>query len=342
MIFFLMEYFRAFVKHFKEQKIQQIIYSTLLIIFFGSGVFYWLESGVNEGIHHYGDALWWILVTMTTVGYGDLYPVTTGGRIIAVFVMLAGIGLLTVIIGVFASAIQTINLRKEMGKLITSFKDHIIICGWSEKAVHIIRELHSEKVVGDNPVVLVADLETNPFENDNLVHFVRGRIDSDDVLKRARVDRARSAIVLNEDGEDATTVLACLTIRKLNPDIYIVAEVSKSENRSHFETARVNEIIVNSEINSRLLLRSALHCGIAQVIEELTTATHGNEIYKMEIKEKWVGQKFGEMYMQFYNNYDAILLGLIRSGEVITNPDREMVLKSRDELVYIANKPITV
>lgn len=340
MIYFLREYVVEFYRHFKKNEMRRIFFATFMVIFAGSGGFYWFELGVNKGINHYGDALWWIIVTMTTVGYGDLYPITFGGRLIATLVMLAGIGLLAVVIGVFASAIQSINLRKEMGKLVTSFNDHIIICGWSEKAVQIIQELHSTKVQGKHPIVLVADQESNPVDEDNQVHFVRGRIDSDEVLKKARVERAKSVIVLNEDGEDATTVLACLTVRKLNPDIYIVVEVSKAENRCHFDAAKVNEVIVNSEINSRLLLRSALHSGIAQIVEELTTVAHGNEIYKSILADQSVGRTFRDLYLNFYDQNDAILLGIIREGKVMTNPGRDLVLRSGDELIYVAEQAI--
>lgn len=340
MIYFLKEYVQEFFKHFKKNDMRRIFFATFFVIFAGSAGFYWFEVGINEGLNHYGDALWWILVTMTTVGYGDLYPITIGGRLIATLVMLAGIGLLAVVIGVFASAIQSINLRKEMGKLVTSFNDHIIICGWSEKAVQIIQELHSSKVQGKYPIVVVADQDSNPVGDDNLVHFVRGRIDSDEVLKKARVERAKSVIVLNEDGEDATTVLACLTVRKMNPDVYIVVEVSKAENRCHFEAAMVNEIIVNSEINSRLLLRSALHSGIAQVVEELTTVAHGNEIYKLTLADQYVGRTFRDLYLEFYDQNNAILLGIVREGKIMTNPVRNLVLKSDDELIYVAEQAI--
>lgn len=340
MVYLLLEYFRVFWQHLRKHEIKRIVFSTLVVILAGSGGLYWLEHGVNEGIDTYFDALWWIIVTMTTVGYGDIYPVTPWGRLVAGFVMLAGIGLLTVVIGVFASVIQSINLRKEMGRLMTSFKEHIIICGWSEKAEQIIAELHGDKVAGENPVVLIADLPNNPLEEDPLVHFVRGRIDREEALTRARVERARSVIVLNEDGEDATSVLACLTVRKLNPATYIVAEVHQSENRCHFEAAGVNEVIVDTEINSRLLLRAALHSGIFQLVEELTTVAYGNEIYKMSIQEKWVGKTFRELYLQFYDRYNAILLGVLRDGKMLTNPDGKLELLREDGLVYVAQEQI--
>ena len=335
MYYQLLLFAKSMREHFKEQNTSRLLITVVVILLVGVTALYGAEAKVNSSINNFWDALWWGVVTMTTVGYGDIFPVTQLGRIIGVLVMILGIGTLAGVIGVFASAIQTINLKKEMGKLTAIFKDHVIICGWTEKAKHIIDELHSQNVKGDHPVVLIADIETNPVHNDNLVHFVKGRIDSDQALKKAKIEDARSVIVLNEDGEDSTTVLACLTAEKLNPSVYTVAEVTHAENRIHFERAKVDEIIVSSELNSRLLVRSALHSGIASIVEELTTAAHGNEIYTMDIKKRWIGKTFKELHDIFYEQ-DAMLIGYKEGQEVFTNPKKETVVKQEYQLVYIA------
>lgn len=335
MIGLLSHYLHVFIKHFKQKDLRKIVYTTLILIVAGSLAFYWFERAVNPRINDFGDALWLMFVTLATVGYGDLYPITIGGRLVSVLVMLAGIGLVTVIVGIFASIIQNVNLKREMGKLVTSFQDHLIICGWSEKTEQIIEEVHCERKDSKQPVVLIADKGSNPLEEDEMVHFIQGKIDSEKILEKAGVKRASSAVVLNQ-GDDATTVLSCMTIRKMNPNIYIVAEVNKSENRSHFEMAKVDEIVVNQDINSRLLIRSALHSGIAHIIEELTTATHGNEIYKIQIRDEWVGETYSQLYLDFYNDHNAILLGIVRDNKVLTNPGQDTVCTVKDEFFYIA------
>ncbi|MGL4107901.1 potassium channel family protein [Clostridium sp. LP20] len=91
--------------------------STVIITFLGSVGIYIFESGVSETIVDYGDALWWSFVTVTTVGYGDISPTTTGGRFIACILMLAGIGFLSMLTSTistfFFSAIKRNDNREK-------------------------------------------------------------------------------------------------------------------------------------------------------------------------------------------------------------------------------------
>ena len=74
-----------------------------IIIMSGALGFHYMEAGVNPNVHSLWDSFWWTVVTITTVGYGDIYPVTTGGRIIAIFLMLGGIATLSAVTAVIAA-----------------------------------------------------------------------------------------------------------------------------------------------------------------------------------------------------------------------------------------------
>lgn len=85
----------------------------ILIMFLGAVWFHYFEYGVNPHIHNYFDSIWWAIVTMTTIGYGDIYPMTTGGRIVAIFLMFTGIGTL----GAFIATINSYFIHKESQQL---------------------------------------------------------------------------------------------------------------------------------------------------------------------------------------------------------------------------------
>lgn len=74
-----------------------------IVVMAGALGFHYMESGVNPNVHGFWDSFWWTIVTVTTVGYGDIYPVTTGGRIIAIFLMLGGIATLSAVTAVIAA-----------------------------------------------------------------------------------------------------------------------------------------------------------------------------------------------------------------------------------------------
>jgi voltage-gated potassium channel len=90
------------------------VFTTMsFIIFTGAAGFFFFEFGTNPNVKSYWDAVWWAVVTSTTIGYGDIFPITTGGRIIAIFVMLIGITAL----GTFIATIDSFLLGRRLKKL---------------------------------------------------------------------------------------------------------------------------------------------------------------------------------------------------------------------------------
>lgn len=92
-----------------------------------AGLFLWFEQGVNEGIGGIGDALWWSITTLSTVGYGDLYPKTTGGRIVAVTTMILGVGVLGTLAGTLVTALMEARERGRKGTRSYVLKDHLLV-----------------------------------------------------------------------------------------------------------------------------------------------------------------------------------------------------------------------
>lgn len=87
---------------FSPKGLQWALLLGLLTLFIGGAAFTAVEQGPNDNVNGTWDGIWWAVCTMTTVGYGDIGPVTNSGRVISVFVMLVGIGLLTLVIGATA------------------------------------------------------------------------------------------------------------------------------------------------------------------------------------------------------------------------------------------------
>lgn len=90
-------------KRTKQAYIIYIMIIIMILVTAAASVFFQFENGVNPNVNNFGDSLWWAIVTLTTIGYGDIYPHTPEGRIVAVFLMLTGIAAL----GAFVAAIDT-------------------------------------------------------------------------------------------------------------------------------------------------------------------------------------------------------------------------------------------
>ncbi|WP_183108666.1 potassium channel family protein [Thermohalobacter berrensis] len=321
---------------------KSLVIAILFIIFFSS-LFYLFEAPYNKNIKSFIDALWWGFVTSTTVGYGDIYPVTSIGRVIAILLMIIGIGAFGFITASIASVLVEKNLKKGMGLMDVNFSDHIIVIGWNYRSKSIIEELTRED---KNIEIALIDnnLDQNPYNNKN-ISYIKGDPTNDQVLNRANIKEAKTVIVLadkklnNAEMIDAKSVLICLAVDRINPNVYLIAEVLNHLNIVHFKRANVDDIIISSQFESRILMRCALYKGVSKAFKELMTNSYGNEIYEMSNIPQYNNKPYKEVAIDFLNK-KATLIGYYRDDKIFLNPDSNTILTKDDILLYIAENKI--
>ncbi len=321
-----------------RNKIVRLFCLTIITLFIGG-----LGLHFFEKTPRIVDAFWWSFVTITTVGYGDITPSTIGGRIIGVVVMVFGIGILGMFTATIASAFVDTKLKEGKGVNSVKVKDHFIICGWSYKAKEIISELRADKKVKDKPIVIIADIPEKPLEDEN-TYFIHGEVDLD-ILQKANLREASVVMVLTDEdldsySRDAKVVLNTLSIRKLNPNVYICVEISDSRNMQHGKLAGADEIIVIGELSGNLLVQAALDHGITKIITELVSNKFGNELYKVKTPESFVGKQFIDVLKLIKERHNAIIVA-IESGKenkLEANPPIDYTIKSGDDLIVIAHE----
>ncbi len=200
----------------------------LLLSFFGTiGLFYAHEHGLNPQVRTLGDAAWWWLVTSATVGYGDVFPVTFGGRLAGVGAILTGIYCYTNFVTLTAESLNGFANRELNG--IAPFRggNHVVICEYTAFADEMIQVIDRYPELGARAAVLVTDLvAVQPYPR---VHFVRGVPISPTALKQAGIERAAYVFVfanIRFVDPDLKTLHCVHRIRQLAPQARIFMELN--------------------------------------------------------------------------------------------------------------------
>ena len=287
------------------------------------------------------DALWWSVVTLTTVGFGDISPVSLGGRLIGVVLMFFGIGVLGMFTATIAGVFVEQRMRKDRGMESYEFKGHIILCGWNGRMREILADLRADARSAGADIVLVADIDAKPVADDKL-HFVRGDV-TEENLKRAGIETAATAVIVGDrtldyGARDAKTVLSTLTVESLNPDVYSIVELASEANVRHCEWAHADEIIVGAELCSRVMSTAALDHGISTVLRELLSAQVGQDLFTERVPPALAGRPFFEVFSALKRDRDMIAVAIKRQGNgaIVTNPAADTEVAAADRLVVIS------
>ena len=289
------------------------------------------------------DAAWWTLVTITTVGYGDIYPTSVGGRIVGVFLMLFGIGFLGMLTATLASTFVENRRQEGKGMKPLSTIGHFVICGWNYKAKEVIEEIQADDKSHDSPIVLLADLSEKPLESEQ-VQFVSGVV-TPETLEKANAREAQVAIVLADENvevhtRDAKTILDTLTIKTTYPDLYTCVELVDQKNIAHSKMAKADEIIVTGAMSTNLLVQAALDHGVTQLISELVSNRFGSAMYKISVPTAYAGRSFVDSLTALKKEQNLILVAVesAKQQKFLANPPNDYIIDTKDQLIVIGDE----
>lgn len=209
-------------------------------------IMYSLEKGAgNPQIESLFDALYLVVITMTTVGYGDITPTTWEGKLLSMLLGAGGLFLFSMSIATISAGFFNYIQMLKLGMI--SFKDmknHIVICGWNETAQVIIENLGQ---LGKD-IVVVTQQDIKVPEG---VHYKKGDFGREDILQDAGVEKASMVIVLaeklpgfSEDSIDARTILTGMQIRDLNREAVLVLEILLRENAKLIKRRRIADYLI--------------------------------------------------------------------------------------------------
>ncbi|KUP25839.1 potassium channel family protein [Paenibacillus sp. DMB5] len=284
------------------------------------------------------NAFYWVMTTMSTVGYGDYFAATPSGKVFTIFLYIFGIGLLSLVIGKVVEAMGEIQRRRGAGTLSFHGTDHVVLINWSRKTQAAVDEIlcYAPKC----QIVIIDETGKHPLEQMEQVHFISGDPSSDEILLKAGIRGARAAIVFSDirideaSLVDGKSLLIISSIERIAPQVHTTVEIMQEKHIQNFRHVQVNEFVLSHDAVSRLAVRSALQEGNSEVISQLLSRGHGDDIYEVPVNAGW--RTYGEAFQALLLQGATLLsdrgdLGINRKLDQLIPPDARLYVVSDEE-----------
>lgn len=286
------------------------------------------------------DSLYVTVLTLTTIGYGDVMPKTYGGRLFTMVLALGGVFTLFYVAAEFIRAVVSGEVRALLGKqrmerTLAELKDHLIVCGYGRMGKLVCREFAAEGV----PFVLI-DRNEQALEDFAVPGGValHGDATSDDVLKAAGVERARALVTVV--ASDSDNLYITMSARLLNDKLFIVARAESEHAGQKLERAGANRVVSPYVIGGSRVAQAVLRPTVVDFIElatrteyfdlqiEETRLAAWSELVGRTLKDSQVRERFGVMIVAIKKP----------SGHMVYNPPGEAPLEAGDILIALGQR----
>ncbi|MEM7050613.1 MAG: ion transporter [Acidobacteriota bacterium] len=350
--------FRGLERAFRDNTLLfAFAFSTLAVsVLIGGVSLYLIEADRNRNLDSLGDGMWWALVTLTTVGFGDISPVTTIGRLVGSVLMIAGMFNLALFAGIVGRTLLTsvFSMREEQFRM-SGFIDHVVICGFDTGAAMLLDALRQELDADRAGLVIFAPGE-RPGDLPPEFMWVQGDPTKESELDKARITHAKAALVVAPRDvpphhADATTIMTLFTLRSYlegsalktprRRPLYLVAEILDAENVDHARTAGADEVIETTRLGFSLLAHAIKVPGTAAILSKVAS-TGANSLFVGKLPAGLTeATRFADVACEV-KKAGGLLLGVRdpRSRVNLVNPDDEYLVDPSAHLIYLAEMPV--
>ncbi len=282
------------------------------------------------------DALYMTVITVTTIGFEEIFPLSPAGRVFTIVLAFAGVGVILLLASEFARVViegdlqRLMGLRKDM-RMVGKLDQHMIVCGYGRMGravVEILRERRSRFVVVEQSADKCQALR------DEVDHFLQGDATQQEVLASAGIERASTVIVCLPD--DAHGVFTVLLARQLNHSVTIIARAVEEQAEERLRMAGADRVINPYRIGGMRLAFTALQPTVVDFLDaSLPGATSELELAEIRIRE---GSELADTTIAGANvrrRFGIIVVALKRGEGSLFNPDPDTPMKAGDTLVAL-------
>lgn len=246
------------------------------------------------------DAVYMTVITLSTVGFREVVPLSTAGKVLTIFLIVFGFGLVVTIAGSWTRGLLEGELRelierRRMQRMLAEISNHFIICGYGRFGVRLVRELQQRGLA-----LVVID---RAREVPNGILAIRAEATDEEVLKRAGIERAKG--LLTTLGSDADNLYITITARELNPELVIVSRCESEANERRLRSAGATRTVSSYEIGGHRMAQAALHPRVLDFVDMVTDVgdkcmsvgevviAEGSPIAGVPVGAAALGERFG-------------------------------------------------
>lgn len=327
---------------FKKNILYGALFILLLIVL--TVIFYFAESkNGTSNVHSLGDAFWYLLVTLTSVGYGDIVPTTFVGRIIGITLVILSLVVLGVLISSIASNIFTMIEEKKLGYKGTKFTNHIVCIGWNDFARMVIEEV----MAANRKVAIITN-------NKNDVEFIYEEYGHDNVFvlfadlhnyeSLAKGNPNESSDVFLSFEDDTEALIYVIGFMKHYPNPNVVVAIQNHNLRDTFIAAGVRHVVARNEIASKLVASYVFEPDVADLnIDLLSSASNDedfdNQQYLVTNKNPYLNKNYDDAFVALKMKYNIVLLGIVKvidgKQTLIVNARSDTMIELNDYLIIM-------
>ena len=285
------------------------------------------------------DSLYMTMITLSTIGYGEVNPVSQPGRIFTLFLIVMGVGFFLYVIGnvvqfLVEGRIRLILGRHKLDKQISHLNKHYIVCGYGRMGRAFCRYLIQK---GLKFVVVEKNEDRIPVMNTDHVLYIAGEATNEENLLTAGIKHASNLIATL--GSDADNVFLVLLAKGLNPDLYVVARASQNASKKPLVTAGADVVVSPFDIGARRMAHAILRPNVIRFLE-FAFADESTDIHIEEIPVAESSKLANVTLMEsgIRQNYDLIILSIIKTGgDMLFNPSASTTIGAGEKVIAVGS-----
>ena len=312
----------------------------ILVVIVTVGTFgYWLLTG---GRYPFIDYLYMTVITITTIGYGEIIDLAgnTAGRVFTIFIALSGIGVLAYMVTNITATVVEGELtksfrRRRMEKIAKKANGHYIVCGMGWAGLHIVHELQETKrpyvIIDISQSKIAKTLETISGEV-----FIEGDATDNDTLLKAGIEKASGLFAVT--GDDNQNLVICLSARQLNSGLRIVAQCNEMRHLEKMKKAGADAVVSPGYISGMRIASEMIRPTVVSFLDKMMRGRDESlRVEEVVIPKSFVGKALSALNLKQYPR--TLLLAVKKGDDWVYNPSRSDFIIESDNKIIVMTTP---